>query len=130
MATTLGEADPPVVGMLSMFSPTYRCAMAAEMAGLTADDVTIVGFDFSSKTLEYMRSGLVQATHAQRQYYMGYMVPYVLYSLNVLGESKTLDILSPHLIDGRRFDAGLDVVRADQLDEYNAFLDSLGIGGS
>lgn len=129
LATLLAEADPPIVGMVCMFSPTHRLAMAAELAGKTAEDVTIVGFDFGTETLDYMRSGLVQATHAQRQYYMGYLVPYVLYGFSVLGERKTLDILAPHMVDAHRFDAGLDVVRADQLDEYNAFLDSLGIGG-
>lgn len=125
----LTDSDPPVVGLLSMFSPTYRLGMAAEKAGKTGDDVTIAGFDFDTKTLDYMRSGMIKATHAQRQYYMGYIVPYVLYSLNVLGEAKTLDLLSDHMVDAYRFDAGLDVVHADQIDEYNAFLDSLGIGG-
>ncbi len=129
MSDTLQSADPPVVGMLSMFSPTYRCARAAEIAGKTADDVTIVGFDFEPETLAYMRTGMIKATHAQRQYYMGYLVPYVLYSINVLGMEKTRDIIAPHMVDLSRFDAGLDVVRSDQVDEYNAYLDSLGIGG-
>lgn len=129
MSETLQSADPPVVGMLSMFSPTYRCARAAEMAGKTAEDVTIVGFDFEPETLSYMRSGLVKATHAQRQYYMGYLVPYVLYSIKVLGMDKTKDIIAPHMVDGHRFDAGLDVVKSDQVDEYNAYLDSLGVSG-
>ena len=91
--------------------------------------MTIVGFDFEPETLTYMQSGLIKATHAQRQYYMGYMVPYVLYSLKVLGPSRTLDILAPEMVDEQRFNAGIDVVRADQVDEYNSFLDSLGIGG-
>jgi ribose transport system substrate-binding protein len=103
--------------------------MAAEKNGLTADDVKIVGFDFEPETLAYMRSGLMQATHAQRQYYMGYMVPYVLYGMNVLGVERTLEIISPHMVDANRFNAGLDVIDADQLDDYNAFLDSLGVGG-
>ena len=129
MTQALEDADPPAVGMLSMFSPTFRCARAAEAAGLTGDDISIVGFDFEPETLEYMYSGLVKATHAQRQYYMGYLVPYVLYSMKALGVPKTMDIISPHMVDENRFNAGLDVVRADQVDEYNAFLDSIGIGG-
>jgi len=129
MKDALLNADPPAVGMLSMFSPTYRCAEAAEAAGLSAGDVTIVGFDFEPQTVTYMGSGFVQATHAQRQYYMGYMAPYVLYSLNVLGLDKTRDILAGQMVDDHRFNAGLDVVPADKLDDYNGFLDSLGIGG-
>jgi ribose transport system substrate-binding protein len=129
MTTALEDADPPAVGMLSMFSPTFRCARAAEDAGLNGDDLSIVGFDFEPETLEYMHQGLIKATHAQRQYYMGYLVPYMLYSMKALGVSKTMDIISPHMADESRFNAGLDVVNADQVDEYNAFLDSLGIGG-
>jgi len=129
MADALKTLDPPVVGMLSMFSPTYRCARAVEAADLTGDDVTVVGFDFEPETLSYMQSGMIKATHAQRQYYFGYMVPYVLYSMKVLGTSKTLDILGSQMVDESRFNAGIDVVKADQVDDYNAFLDSLGIGG-
>jgi ribose transport system substrate-binding protein len=129
MTTALEDADPPPVGMLSMFSPTFRCARAAEAAGLSGDDLAIVGFDFEPETLDYMHQGLIKATHAQRQYYMGYLVPYVLYSMKALGTEQTMDIIKPHMADESRFNAGLDVVHADQVDEYNAFLDSLGIGG-
>jgi ribose transport system substrate-binding protein len=129
MTGALQDADPPAVGMLSMFSPTFRCARSAEAAGLTGDDITIVGFDFEPETLTYMQSGLVKATHAQRQYYFGYMVPYVNYALKVLGTKKTFDILAPQMVDASRFNAGIDVVRNDQVDQYNAYLDSLGIGG-
>jgi ribose transport system substrate-binding protein len=129
MTEALKDADPPAVGMLSMFSPTFRCARAAEAAGMTGDDITIVGFDFEPETLTFMQSGLIKATHAQRQYYFGYMVPYVLYSMKVLGVDRTLEILSPSMVDESRFNAGIDVVRSDQVEDYNSFLDSLGIGG-
>lgn len=129
MTETLQDADPPAVGMLSMFSPTFRCARAVEAAGLTADDVKVVGFDFEPETLTYMQSGLIQATHAQRQYYFGYMVPYVLYALDVLGAEKTFSILAPQMVDAKRFNAGIDVVQSDQVEDYNAYLDSIGIGG-
>lgn len=129
MTDALENADPPAVGMLSMFSPTYRCARAAEAAGLTGDDITIVGFDFEPETLSYMQSGMIKATHAQRQYYFGYMVPYVLYSMRALGVERTLEILAPQMVDANRFNPGIDVVRADQVDDYNAFLESLGISG-
>ena len=129
MTDLLQNSDPPVVGMVSMFSPTYLCARAAEAAGLTGDDVSIVGFDFEPETLTYMQSGMIKATHAQRQYYMGYLVPYVLYSMKALGAQRTLDLLAPQMTDAVRFNSGIDVVSADKVDAYNAFLDSLGITG-
>ena len=49
--------------------------------------------------------------------------------MNVLGKKATLNILKPHLIDGDKFNAGLDVVKGTDLDAYYSFLDSLGVGG-
>ncbi|MBN1606469.1 MAG: substrate-binding domain-containing protein [Polyangiaceae bacterium] len=126
---SLLEADPPAVGMIGLFSNAYRNAMAAEEAEMTAADLTLVAFDFDPKTLEYMESGLIKATHVQRQYYMGYLIPYVLYGFDALGVKKTKSILDAHMVDGERFNAGLDVVKATQIEDYNDFLDSLGIGG-
>ena len=129
MTALLQNSDPPAVGMISMFSPTYLCGRAAEAAGLTGDDVTIVGFDFEPETLTYMQSGMIKATHAQRQYYMGYLVPYVLYSMKAIGKDRTMELLAPQMIDASSFNSGIDVVPAAKVDAYNAFLDSLGITG-
>jgi ribose transport system substrate-binding protein len=130
MSEGIAAASPPVVGMIGLFSNAYRCAMAAEMAGKTKDDVAIVGFDFDPMTLSYMQSGLIRATHAQRQYYMGYLMPYLLYGIDALGMQKTKEIMAPHMVDDVRIDSGLDVVGATQVNDYNNFLDSLGIGAS
>jgi ribose transport system substrate-binding protein len=130
MADTIATASPPVVGMIGMFSNAYRCAMAAEAASKTGADIAIAAFDFDSKTVAYMQSGLIKVTHAQRQYYMGYLTPYILYGMNVLGKETTKNLLGAQLVDGGRFNSGLDVVAADKLDQYYSFLDKLGISGS
>jgi ribose transport system substrate-binding protein len=124
----LANANPPAVGMIGMFSNAWECGKAAEKMGLTGADIAIVAFDFDPVTIQYMQSGLIKATHSQRQYYMGYLIPYVLYGMNVLGKEKTKSILSPLMVDDHQLNTGLDVVPADQLDEYSAYLDSLGIG--
>jgi ribose transport system substrate-binding protein len=129
MKNWMQTTSPAPVGMIGLFSAAFRCARAAEELGKTGNDIVIVGFDFEPDTIRYMQSGLMKATHAQRQYYMGYLAPYALYSINVLGLERTRTILGDHMVDESRFNAGLDVVRASQLDEYNDFLDSLGIGG-
>ena len=112
-----------------MFSNAFRGAEVAEMAGFSAGDLKIVAFDFEPDTLDYVESGFIQATHVQRQYYMGYLVPYAIYSIKVLGLDETIDLLGDHMIDDERFDTGVDVIEADQIDDYTEFLDSLGIGG-
>ncbi|HYP76413.1 MAG TPA: substrate-binding domain-containing protein [Polyangiaceae bacterium] len=130
LTSAIEDADPPVVGMMGMFSDAYRCAIAAEAAGKTGDDIAIAAFDFEPKTVEYMRTGMIKATHAQRQYYMGYMTPYVLYGFKALGKEATKAILRPQLVDDFRFNTGLDVIPAAKLDEYYSYLDKLGIGSS
>lgn len=123
------DADPPVVGMIGMFSNAYFCAQIAESLDYEPGDVKIVAFDFEPETIAYMDKGYIQATHVQRQYYMGYLVPYALYSIRVLGLDETIGLLADQMIDDERFDTGVDIIKADQVDDYNEFLDSLGIGG-
>ena len=115
--------------MVGMFSNAFRAAEVAEQFGLEPGDIKIAAFDFEPDTLKYMESGYIQATHAQRQYYMGYLLPYAMYSIKVLGFEATTDILKDQMVGPNKFDTGIDVVRADQIDEFGDFLDSLGIGG-
>jgi ribose transport system substrate-binding protein len=129
LTDALENADPPVVGMVGMFSNAFRAAEVAEQFGLEPGAIKIAAFDFEPDTLKYMESGYIQATHAQRQYYMGYLLPYAMYSIKVLGFKATTGILSRHMVGEGRFDTGIDVVMADQIDEFGDFLDSLGIGG-
>jgi len=121
--------DPPLVGMVGMFSNAYRCAQVAELLDYEPGDIKIAAFDFEPDTVAYMDNGYIQATHVQRQYYMGYLLPYTLYSIRVLGLSATRDLLDEQMIDDERFNTGVDVIGADEIDDYNSFLDSLGIGG-
>ncbi len=130
MAAMIATADPPVVGMMGVFSDAYACAWAAQMAGKAPADLAIVTFDFDPNTLQYMQNGYIAATHAQRSYYMGYLVPYMLYGIKALGMAETKQLLAPIMVDDARVDTGLDVVGADQVDDYNNYLDSLGIGAS
>ncbi|AUX45459.1 sugar ABC transporter [Sorangium cellulosum] len=125
MKTLIETEDPPVVGMIGMFNESYRCAMAVEDAGRT--DIPIVAFDFDPKTVNYMRKGLINATHTQRQYYEGYLVPYILYGIENIGLDETKKILAPLMADELRVDTGIDVVTVDKLDAYNDFLYALGV---
>ncbi|WP_437725692.1 sugar ABC transporter substrate-binding protein [Sorangium sp. So ce861] len=123
MTAQIAAADPPVVGLLGLFNVSYRCAMAAEAAGEAA--VPIVAFDFDPITVEYMRQGRIRATHIQRQYYQGYLVPYILYGIENLGLDATKNILAPQMVDETRVNTGLDVVLGDKVDAYNDFLSSI-----
>jgi ribose transport system substrate-binding protein len=125
----INTSDPPVVGMMGMFSNAYQCAMAAEQAGKAAGDITMAAFDFEAKTVSYMQSGYIKVTHTQRNYFMGYLTPYVLYGMVTLGKDKTKKLLGAQMVDDYRFDSGLDVVPAEKLDAYYTYMDSLAAGG-
>lgn len=120
------SSGEPLVGMIGVFSNAHALATAAIDANL--DEMPkIVAFDFEPDTLSYMEDGIIAATHVQRQYYMGYMSVYVLYSIQTVGLAETKELLGDNLIDGFHLDTGLDVIRAQDLDEYNQFIDELGI---
>ncbi|WP_433931582.1 substrate-binding domain-containing protein [Sorangium cellulosum] len=124
LKAAIEAADTPVVGLLGVFSVSYRCAMAADAAGLS--DLPIVAFDFEPQTVGYMRQGRIKATHVQRQYYAGYLGPYIVYGIKTIGLDATREIVARQLVDGTRFDLGVDVVPAEKVDDFNDFLDSIG----
>ncbi|WP_437311824.1 substrate-binding domain-containing protein [Sorangium sp. So ce388] len=126
MKTNIEAANPPVVGMLGLFNISYRCVMGADAAGIP--DVPIVAFDFDPRTVDYMRQERIRATHTQRQYYEGYLVPYILYGIKTIGLDATREILAPLMDGDSRVNIGLDVVPSGKIDAYNAFLDEIGAG--
>ncbi|WP_437615705.1 substrate-binding domain-containing protein [Sorangium sp. So ce834] len=124
MKAVLQAADPPIVGMLGLFNISYRLVMAADAAGI--EDVPIVAFDYDPKTVDYMREGRIRATHTQRQYYQGYLVPYILYGIDTIGLDATKQILAPLVDDKGRVNIGIDVVLSEKIDAYNDFLNTIG----
>ncbi|KYF47532.1 sugar ABC transporter [Sorangium cellulosum] len=124
MRGEIADADPPVVGLIGMFSDSYRCVLAADAAG--APELPVVTFDFAPQTAGYMRQGRIKATHVQRQYYEGYLGPYIVYGIKSIGLDATRKILAPQLVGGSQFDLGVDVVPWDKVDAYNDFLDEIG----
>ncbi|WP_437786802.1 substrate-binding domain-containing protein [Sorangium sp. So ce1097] len=124
MKSRIEAADPPVIGMVGLFNVSYRCVMGADAAGIP--EVPIVAFDFDPKTVEYMRQGRIKATHIQRQYYQGYLVPYILYGIKTLGLDGTKEILASVMDGDSTVNTGIDTVPSDKIDVYNNFLDTIG----
>jgi ribose transport system substrate-binding protein len=120
------SSGEPLIGMIGMFANAHALGTAAVEVD-PAEMPTIVAFDFEPDTLSHMENDVIAATHVQRQYYMGYMSVYVLYSIQTVGLEQTKATLGEHLIDGFHLDTGLDVIRSGDLDEYNSFVDDLGI---
>ncbi|WP_437667159.1 sugar ABC transporter substrate-binding protein [Sorangium sp. So ce1182] len=123
MKGEIEDADPPVVGLMGMFSDSYRCVLAAD--AVDAPELPVVAFDFAPQTADYMRQGRIKATHVQRQYYEGYLGPYIVYGIKSIGLDATKKILAPQLV-GDQFDLGVDVVPSGKVDAYINFLDEIG----
>ncbi|WP_437309503.1 sugar ABC transporter substrate-binding protein [Sorangium sp. So ce388] len=123
MKGEIENADPPVVGLIGMFADSYRCVLAADAAG--APNLPIVTFDFAPQTADYMRQKRIIATHVQRQYYEGYLGPYIVYGIESIGLDATKKVLAPQLKDNQ-FDLGVDVVPGNKVDAYIDFLDEIG----
>ncbi|WP_433935491.1 substrate-binding domain-containing protein [Sorangium cellulosum] len=124
MRGEIEDADPPVVGLIGMFIDSYRCVLAADAAN--APDLPIVTFDFAPETAGYMRQGRIKATHVQRQYYEGYLGPYIVYGIKSIGLDAVKEILAPQLVEDSLFGLGVDVVPWDRVDAYSEFLDEVG----
>ena len=117
-------ASPATVGCLGVFNVSYACAEAV-VASQLQSSVKVVAFDTEPATRQYMNDGIIQATHTQRLYYMGYLVPYVIYAIRSLGLERTQQLFAPLMTNSSHIDTGLDVIHAEKLSEYDAFLDTL-----
>lgn len=126
LLTAMQTASPNAVGCLGVFVNAYLCATAAKKAGII-DAIEIAAFDFDPTTLALMQTGEIQLTHVQRQYYMGYLIPYILYAADTLGIEPTKQLISDVMVDNFRIDTGLDIIPANKLEDYNNFLNSLGL---
>ncbi|KYF70482.1 substrate-binding domain-containing protein [Sorangium cellulosum] len=125
MRGNLVAASPPAVGILGLFNISYRCVPAADGAAMPG--LPIVTFDFDPRTVDLMRQNRIKATHTQRQYYEGYLVPYILYGMKSIGLEATRAILAPLIEeDESKINIGIDVVPAEKIDAYNDFLVSIG----
>jgi ribose transport system substrate-binding protein len=89
----------------------------------------LVSFDLDVSTLEGLASGKVDAAIGQRPYWMGYLSVYTLYSMSVLGQDETLDIIAPWL-DGDVFSTGQDIVTPETIGLYGEYLETLGISNN
>lgn len=137
------DADDRPLAVLGVLETSYRIALAATAADRVLEEanpsdeendepglshlanVMLVGYGLAPATLEALQSEVFGATLAERRHYMGYVVPYVLAGLNVLGEERTRYLLTPHLLDNGTLDVGMDLIVPEELDAYVEFQKAL-----
>jgi ribose transport system substrate-binding protein len=123
------DAHPELDGIIGIYANNGPAALQALEERGQSGQVRLVAFDLEPATLDGLEAGTVDAAIGQRPYWFGYLSTHILYTMEQLGEARTLELLEPWL-DGQLFDTGADVVRPDTIETYRAYLETLGISSS
>lgn len=120
------QAMPEVDLLLGLWSYNGPAiAQAVKDAG-ARQRIKILCFDAEPATLEYLKTGDIDATVVQKPYYFGYLAVELLYNMVVCGVEETLMLLPPDRI----VDTGVEVVTPANVQEYLKRLEALGIKSS
>lgn len=116
-ATTLA-ANPDLVGAFGVYAyngPAW--ARAVEEAGKVGK-IAIVEFDATKENIEPIKAGVIYATVAQRQYFMGYYGAKLLALMSMWGWESALKFFVPRYPANKIYDTGVDVVKKANLRQY------------
>ncbi|WP_194922801.1 substrate-binding domain-containing protein [Catenulispora pinisilvae] len=130
-ASAAMQADPNLKAFYTVWSYDGPSAGQAVQSAGQAGKVQILADDSEPKTLQMLKSGVIQAMVLQQPYRQGYMAEYILTATKVLGQAATMALLKPYLeSDGYTLSSGIGVVTAANLDAYDAKLASFGLASS
>jgi ribose transport system substrate-binding protein len=130
-AETAITTYPDAVGFIGLYSYNGPAIGQALTAANKVGQIKLVSFDLEPGTLKQLQANPspVSAAIGQRVYYYGYLTTYILYSMSAIGKDATMKALDSYLSGDKHdsIDTGADVVTADTLPAYQAYLSSLGI---
>jgi len=130
-ASAAMQADPNLKAFYTVWSYDGPSAGQAVQSAGQAGKVQILADDSEPKTLQMLKSGVIQAMVLQQPYQQGYMAEYILTAMKVLGKAATMALLKPYLeSDGYTLSSGIGVVTAANLAAYDAKLASFGLASS
>ncbi|MEV6544619.1 substrate-binding domain-containing protein [Streptomyces sp. NPDC051665] len=130
-ASAAMQADPKLKAFYTVWSYDGPSAGQAVQSAGKSGKVQILADDAEPKTLQMLKSGVIQAMVLQQPYQQGYMAEYILTAMKVLGRHATMALLKPYLgSDGYTLSSGIGVVTAADLDAYNAKLAGFGLTSS
>jgi ribose transport system substrate-binding protein len=130
--TAIQKYGDDLAGFITFYSYDGPAACQAVKQAGKIGTVKIVAFDAEPETQVCTEEGVIQAMIGQRVYFYGYLSGYIMHAMSILGVDETMAILDPFLDelgeDGKiRLNTGVDVIRAETLDQYKAYLASVGI---
>ncbi len=128
-AQTAMQKYPDLAGFITFYSYDGPAAgQAVKQAGKTGQ-VKIIAFDAEPETQRLLQEGVIQVMIGQRVYFYGYLSGYTMYAGSVLGKEELLKILDPYLDGDNKFrlNTGIDVIYAEQYQQYKDYLNAIGI---
>ncbi|MGG2461479.1 substrate-binding domain-containing protein [Streptomyces sp. RGM 3693] len=127
-AQTAFQTNPDVNGLYGVYSYDGPAAAQAVQAAGKTGKVKIVSDDSDPQTMEFLTSGVIQATVLQQPYQQGYTGAYLQAALKVLGKEATMKIVKPYLeSDGTTLSSGVGLVTKQNLAAYQAKMAKMGI---
>jgi len=118
LASATLAANPDLIGAFGVYAyngPAW--ARAVEEAGKVGK-IAIVEFDATKENIEPIKAGIIYATVAQRQYFMGYYGVKLLALMSQWGWDSALKFYIPRYPANKIFDTGVDVVKKENLKAY------------
>jgi ribose transport system substrate-binding protein len=123
LAGAVLSANPDLAGAFGVYAyngPAWATALGeAKKAGT----VKLVSFDATTDIINFIKTGAINATIAQREYMMGYKSVMLLNDMADMGADKALE--KNGVVNGV-IDTGVDVVTAGNLLDYAKSLDDRG----
>ncbi|MFQ5811045.1 MAG: sugar-binding protein [Armatimonadota bacterium] len=120
------QSHPEVNGFLGLWSYDAPAITQAVIEAGKQDEIKIVSFDAEPQTIELLEQGAIEATVVQKPYMFGYLSVELLYMMKTMGVEETQMLLAPDGI----VDTGVRVVTPENVGEFKAYLDDLGVESS
>jgi ribose transport system substrate-binding protein len=125
LANSVISGNPDLAGAFGVYAyngPAWATAVTeADKVG----EIKIVAFDATTDIINYIMSGAIQATVAQREYDMGYKSVTIIAAMAESGDVEAA-LEEAGAVDGI-IDTGVDVVTPAGLKDYEAALDEKGV---
>ena len=128
-AQTALQKYPDLAGFITFYSYNGPTAGQAVKQAGKSGQVKIVAFDAEPETQRLLQEGVIQVMIGQRVYFYGYLSAYAMYAGSILGKDELLKLLDPYLDGDNKFrlNTGIDVIYADQFQQYKDYLNAIGI---
>jgi ribose transport system substrate-binding protein len=124
LATSIMSANPDLAGAFGIYAYNGPAWATAIREARATGEIKVVCFDATSDSINGIKSGMIDATVAQREYDMGYKSVQII---KLIHEQGTQPALAAMGAENGIISTGVDVITAANLRDYEAGLDARGI---